>query len=382
MYYFDQAASSFPKPAAVVRAVEQSLRHYGANPGRGQHQLARQAAQIVSDTRNEVAALFRAPSPCHVWFYPNATYALNQAIGGFPFVPGDEVVTMSFQHNAVRRPLQMLIKNKGIKVHIVSTLNEGSICQETVVKAINEKTKMVIVSHASNVTGALFPLHDVSQKVKQVGAVLLVDAAQTAGVIDINIEQEEIDLLACPGHKGLLGPQGVGMLVSGRDVGLEPFVYGGTGHDSEGLYQPLEWPDRYEAGTLNTPGIAGLGAALKEIKNIGIKHIFTHESAMMEQFLNGLKDIPKIKVVGLAPREQRVAVVSFFIENVMSQEVALILDQHYQIAVRAGLHCAPELHQRFGTTQTGLVRVSFGLYTTENDVLVLLNALQEISAAF
>lgn len=381
MYYFDHAATSFPKPKRVIDSVVTTMEMHGANPGRGGHSLSRQASELVLQTRQKIAAFFHAPSEEHVWFYPNATFALNQAIIGFPFSNGDEVVTTHFEHNSVLRPLYAMEKQAGIIIRFAGG-KTGEETAASVVEAINDKTKFVVINHASNVTGEIVPLTPISEKAKSVGAILCVDASQTAGTISINMERDGIDLLACPGHKGLLGPQGTGILLSKHDYHLKPMTYGGTGHSSESKDQPIMWPERYEAGTLNTPAIAGLGAGIDELEYLGgTEAIYQHEVQLVDYFLREIANV-NVSFVGSETSEGRLAVVSFAFAELSSQECAIILDQHYQIAVRAGLHCAPKLHEWFGSIDKGLVRVSFGPYTTMNDVRVLIQAIKEIGASF
>ncbi|GAF23295.1 LOW QUALITY PROTEIN: cysteine desulfurase [Bacillus sp. JCM 19047] len=381
MYYFDHAATSFPKPKRVIDSVVATMEMHGANPGRGGHSLARQASELVLQTRKKMATFFHAPSEDHVWFYSNATFALNQAILGFPFSNKDEVVTTHFEHNSVLRPLYAMEKQAGIVIRFAGG-KTGEETAASVVEAINDKTKFVVINHASNVTGEIVPLTSISEKTASVGAILCVDASQTAGTIDINMERDGIDLLACPGHKGLLGPQGTGILVSKGNYHLKPMTYGGTGHSSEIKDQPNTWPERYEAGTLNTPAIVGLGAGLDELEYLGgTEAIYQHEMQLVDYFLREIANV-NLSLVGSKVAKGSRSVVSFAFAELSSQECAIILDQHYQIAVRAGLHCAPKLHEWFGTIDKGLVRVSFGPYTTKEDVRVLINALKEIGTSF
>ncbi|WP_059105086.1 aminotransferase class V-fold PLP-dependent enzyme [Shouchella shacheensis] len=382
MYYFDHAASSFPKPKTVSEAMAKAVDEYGANPGRSGHALARSAGMVVEETRGAIARMFNAAHPRHVWFYQNATQALNQALLGFPLSAGDHVIATAFEHNSVIRPLKQLEKTKGVRVTYVEPDEAGLIRSEQVSSAMTANTKAIVANHASNVTGVMLPLRAVSEIAAEKGAFFIVDASQTAGAVDIDIERDGIDLLAFAGHKGLLGPQGTGVLVSRRDVGLTPLIHGGTGHLSELDEQPGEWPERYEAGTLNTPGIAGLGAGVAEIRRLGIETIHEGEAKRTKQFLKGLNQMETVRVIGPRSEKERVAVVAFSFAGISSQEVAMILDEHYQMAVRAGLHCAPRLHQHYGTADAGLVRVSFGPYTTEEEVEALLDALAAIDAAF
>lgn len=311
MLYFDHAATSSPKPKGVTEAVTNALESFSANPGRSGHRLAQQAAEVVFETREMAAKLFAAPSPKHIWFYPNATYALNQAILGFPIRRGGEVVTTVFEHNSVLRPLHHLQTEKDIQVTYASG-KTGSETARAVVDHISESTDLIVINHASNVTGELIPLKDIAEKAKAVHAVLLVDASQTAGIIDIDLERDGIDMLACPGHKGLLGPQGTGLLAVSRDLGLIPLIHGGTGNQSELTHQPETWPERYEAGTVNTPGIAGLGAGIKALDELGgVQAIFQHEQNVTSAFLSGIRELEFVKVVGSVDGDNRVAVVAF-----------------------------------------------------------------------
>ncbi len=244
MIYFDHAASSFPKPKTVALAMAEAIEQYGANPGRGGHQLARRAKDVIDNTRKKLADMFQAPSGKHVFFYQNATMAMNQALLGFPFQKDDHVVTTMFEHNSMIRPLEKLVKEKGISVTYVQPNEEGIITIDALKNACTSRTKMVAVTHASNVTGALIRLEQLASLKEEKDVVLFVDASQTAGTIPIHMEDDNIDLLAFPGHKSLLGPQGIGVLICRDDFQLEPLLYGGTGSYSELLEQPPSWPER------------------------------------------------------------------------------------------------------------------------------------------
>ncbi|WP_100374324.1 aminotransferase class V-fold PLP-dependent enzyme [Bacillus sp. FJAT-45037] len=382
MIYFDHAASSFPKPEAVGQAMLEAVNQYGANPGRGGHKLAERATQVIQEARAEISSFFGAPNGKHVWFYQNATMALNQAICGFPFSKGDHVVTTVFEHNSVLRPLNSVSDTKGIDVTYVQPDAEGKISIQAIAQAVKPKTKAIIISHASNVTGVIVDLRAISEVARKIGAVFIVDASQTAGTLPIDMERDGIDLLAFAGHKSMLGPQGTGVLISKDDYNLFPLIHGGTGSYSESSEQPTQWPDRYEAGTLNTPGIAGLLAGIREVKTLGIEQIYQHEQALLAQLLKGLENLQTINTFGTTDINDRLAVCSFRLDQVESHELAFILDEHYDIAVRAGLHCAPMTHHELETVETGLVRVSFGPYNTADEVQALLEALVEIEQAF
>lgn len=374
MIYFDHAASSYPKPPEVVQAVSEALTDYGANPGRGNYALAEKAANVINETRQELAHFFGLSNPNRVIFFQNATMALNQAILGFPFQKRDHVITTTFEHNSVRRPLEACVLEKGIDVTYIR-IRDGEFHEEKWSEALRDNTKLITVTHASNVTGELMPLDAISQFAKQHNIPLLVDASQTAGVLSINMEKMGIDLLAFPGHKSLLGPQGIGVLLIGGEVELNPLVYGGTGAHSESRNQPEALPYKFESGTVNTPGIAGLLAGLRVVKERTLEAIRKHEIELANECFHQLNMIDGIDVYGKAD----VGVVAFSIKGVDSHEIAMILDQHYQIAVRAGLHCAPLAHEQLETLNTGLIRVSFGFTNTKEEVDTFIDAIKEIN---
>lgn len=378
MIYFDQAASSFPKPASVVKAVSEALTEYGANPGRGGHRLAREASSIIQQARAGLSDFFGLGIPENVWFYPNATAALNQALKGFPFTEGDHVIATSYEHNSVRRPLEYLKKKQGISVTYIQPNSNGEIDEHQLSAAITKKTKLIVATHGSNLTGMIVSIETLARCAKQHGIVFLVDASQTAGVLPVDMEKIGIDMLAFPGHKGLLGPQGTGALLVRNGIRLEPLMHGGTGAYSAEIDQPKQRPERYESGTLNTPGIAGLLAGLNEVKKLGLKTIYEHESKLANDCIAGLGAIGGVRVFGPDPGYRRLGVISFQIEGVDVQETAHVLDQHYEIAVRAGLHCSPLAHESSGTADGGTVRVSFGPYNTEEEIDRFLQAIEEI----
>jgi cysteine desulfurase/selenocysteine lyase len=378
MIYFDQAASSFPKPKAVVDAVSKTLTEYAANPGRGGHQLAQQAAAVICETRVDLADFFGLTGTENVFFYANATAALNQAIKGFPLKEGDHVITTSYEHNSVRRPLEYLKRKKGIEVTYFQSGRNGEIDESKLCEVVCPSTKLIVATHGSNLTGMITDIDTIASIAKEQGIPLLVDASQTAGVLPIDMESLGIDMLAFPGHKGLLGPQGTGALLVKKDVELEPILHGGTGAESEAVDQPDKRPERFESGTLNTPGIAGLGAGLKEVKRLGLEHICRHENRLAGRCIQGLKTIEGVSVFGPNEGVRRLGVVAFLIEGVDCHEAAMVLDQHYDIAVRAGLHCSPLAHGMIGTESVGTVRASFGPYNTKEEVNVFIRAIEEI----
>lgn len=376
--YFDQAASSFPKPESVAVAVAKAINEYGANPGRGGHQLANEAAAVIYETRMKLVKFFGEKDPNNVIFCQNATHALNQGIKGFPLEKGDHVITTSYEHNSVRRPLEYLKQEKGIKVTYIKSDHNGKISREQILDEIMPETKLFVASHGSNLTGAIFPIEMIGSICKEKGIAFLVDASQTAGVLPINMETMNIDMLAFPGHKGLLGPQGTGALIVKNSIELQPIFQGGTGSHSEDKDQPKGRPNRYESGTLNTPGIAGLSAGIDEVMKIGVENIYKHELKLTTYCLDKLQTLEGVTVFGPDIDRERLAVIPFIINGTDVQEIAMIFDQHYNVAIRAGLHCAPLAHETIGTIEGGTLRASFGLYNTIEEIDQWIEMIKEI----
>lgn len=383
MIYFDQSASSFPKPKEVTDAVVEALTKYGANPGRGSHALANEAGNKIYETRVQLAEFFGLSDQNHVIFTQNATAAINQGILGLSLKAGDHIITTAYEHNAVRRPLERLKKEKGVEITYIQPNLNGEMNIDSLEKAITASTKLLVATHGSNLTGAIIPIELLGEISKKHNLIFMVDASQTAGILPINMEKLNIDLLAFAGHKGLMGPQGTGALLINKNIELKPLITGGTGHYSERIEQPEELPERLESGTLNTPGIAGLLAGLQFVKQKGLDEIFKHEQMLTEACIKGLKKIDGVTVYGPDETVKRLAVISFNIDGVDSQEVAMILDQHYHIAVRAGLHCSPLAHQSIGTIQRGgAIRASFGIYNTLEEVEKFVQAIEEIRTGY
>lgn len=382
MIYLDQAASTFPKPPEVPSAVAEAITSYGANPGRGSHVLARKAASVVEETRQRLSQFFGSTDQNKVLFTSSATSAINLALKGYPLSEGDHIISTTFEHNAVRRPLEAIRQDKGVNVTYINPLEEG-VCDE-IKRSLQSNTKLLVINHASNLTGHILPLDDLIKEAKKRDIKVLIDASQTAGVLPINMKKQSIDMLAIPGHKGLLGPQGIGALIIEGDVNLQPQIHGGTGgFHSQSIEQPDIWPDKYESGTLNVPGIAGLNAALKVLEKWGLNEIVSRETLLTTHCLSGLSQIDGIKVYGPNSKEERIGVVAFNVSDIFSQEVAIILDQHYNIAVRGGLHCTPLSHETNKTLdEGGAVRVSFGPYNTLEEVDFFLKAIKEIIEGF
>lgn len=381
MIYFDQAASSHPKPPEVGEAMMDALNGIGANPGRGSHKLANHAAAIISETRETISRLFGCSDPKRVLFYPNATIALNQAIKGMPWSKEDHVIASSFEHNSVRRPLEYIKSEYGVNVTYVPWYNHEQAFVQQVVQSINSNTKLIAITHASNVTGAVIPVERLASAISDLHIPLLVDASQTAGHMSLNMQDMGIDVMVMPGHKGLLGPQGTGMLMVEGDVELSPLHHGGTGNYSESPEQPSLWPEKLESGTLNTPGIAGLQAALKHYESRDHENV-PRETILSQTLLKGLKQIEGVTCYGPGERDQRMPIIAFNVLDVPSQEIAMILDSHYDIAVRAGLHCSPLTHETLDTAGQGIVRASFSMYNTEEEVEQFLQAIREVTESY
>ncbi len=378
--YFDNAATSWPKPQAVGGAVAAFLGERGGNPGRSGHKMSRDADRTVAETRTLLARFFNAPDSQRIIFASNATEAINLAIKGL-LCPGDHVIASSMEHNAVARPLEALAV-RGIEVTKLPTSPERGLDPDAVQAAIRPQTKLVIVCHASNAAGTIHPIAEIGAICERRGVVFLVDAAQSAGCLPIDLCAMNIDLLAFPGHKGLMGPQGTGGLYIAPGIELAPLVEGGTGTESASLRQPERCPERYESGTLNLPGIAGLGAALRFIVDTGPEKIREAERARVARLIEGFTGIEGIRIYGPPPGAERAPLVSIDIAGVDPAEAAMILDSHFDIAVRAGLHCAPDAHRSMGTLGHGTIRFSPGYFTTEAEVDACVEAVAAIASEF
>lgn len=376
MIYFDNAATSWPKPEEVYREVEKVLRNCG-NPGRGGHKMALESGRVIFEARQEICSIFNIKDPMRVVFTSNTTEALNIALKGI-LKEGDHVITSSMEHNSMIRPL-MALKGKGIEVTIVKANEEGKIDPEDIKEAITKKTKMIAITHASNVTGTIMPIEEIGNIAREMNLIFLVDAAQTVGVLPIDVEKQNIDLLAFPGHKGLYGPQGTGGLYVRKSIEILPLEEGGTGSKSESMYQPDLMPDKLESGTPNTPGIAGLKEGVKFVKSVGIKNIYQQEKRLTKILIEGLKEIKGVKIYGPQKVEERVGVVSITLKDSDVGEISYILDRDFDIATRAGLHCAPLAHSTIGTLKTGTLRFGIGYFNTEEEVEKAVKAIEIIS---
>lgn len=375
--YLDNAASSCPKPPAVVAAVEQCLRKYCANPGRGAHKSAVAAARVIYRTRDSAARLLGAADSANIIFTQNATDALNLAMYGL-LEPGDHVISSTVEHNAVIRPLWAMA-DSGVAVSLVGADSAGRIDPADLLAELKAETRLVVLTHASNVTGAIQPIEAIAAAFAAHGIPLLVDAAQSAGMLPYDLQHSAISMLACTGHKSLLGPQGIGMLYIAPEIELVSIRQGGTGTRSEAAQDELPRPDRYEPGTLNTPGIAGLGAGIEYIMEKGIEHLADHKRELTDLLLAGIGEIASVMVYGPQAGAPRGPVVSFNIGDMAPSRVAGILDKEYDIAVRAGLHCAPGAHDVMGTRGRGAVRLSPGPFNTRAEIEATVRAVEEIA---
>ncbi len=378
MIYFDNAATSFPKPAGVSRAMVEYIETVGANPGRSGYEASAQAARIVFDTRSQLASLFNVGDSRQVVFTKNATEAINTVLYGF-LQPGDEVVTTGMEHNAAMRPLHDLEETRGIKLHIAPCDTKGYLNLDALAKLVSSSTKLVVVNHASNVTGTIQPLAAVRERIRTVP--MLVDAAQTAGAISIDVQRDGVDFLAFTGHKSLLGPQGTGGLYirPGLESEVRPLIRGGTGSNSEQVIMPHILPDKFEAGTTNTAGVAGLGASLRYVTEQGIEAIHAREQELTANLINGLSGVTGLAIHGPGADEDRMPVVSFTIDGIAPSEIGQRLTRDYSIACRVGLHCAPTAHQTTGTFPGGTVRLSLGHATTAAEVQQAIDAVAAIA---
>ncbi len=384
MIYFDNAATSWPKPPGVVEAMVHFMDHVGANPGRSGHRLSLEAGRIVYGAREAIADLFNVADPLRVVFGANVTEALNLALCGY-LRPGDHVVTSSMEHNSVMRPLRALAAGEGggpIELTVVPCSPQGFLDPADLQAALRPGTAMVVLNHASNVCGSLLPVREAGQAARRHGCLLLVDVAQTAGAYPIDMEDEGIDLLAFTGHKALGGPMGTGGLVIGERVELERFVplkRGGTGSRSEREEQPDFLPDMCESGTPNTVGLAGLLAGVRWVMDRGVDAIRKHEIELAQRLIDGLCDIPGVALYGGRDATCQTATIAFNVEGLAPSEVGLRLDDDDGIMCRVGLHCAPAAHRTLGTFPRGTVRFGLGTFNTLDQVDVAIGAVREIA---
>ena len=376
--YLDNAATSFPKPETVYQAMDHYMRKVGTNAGRGSYRRALQADQMLFETRLRLAQLFNAGDASRIVFTANATEAINLAIKGY-VSPGDHVIASGMEHNASWRTLRTLEARGIISLSLLPHEVNGTVDLDRAKDLFTPCTRLVVSSHVSNVTGGILPISELGRICRSRGVVFLVDSAQSAGILPIDVEAMGISLLAFTGHKGLLGPQGTGGLYISEDIELRPLKEEGTGSESAREFQPNSLPDRYEAGTLNVPGLIGLGAALEYIVQEGLESIAARERELLNYARHQLAQIPGIMLYGPADPGEQIGVLSFRFPRISPEEIAGRLDGDYGIMVRAGLHCAPQAHRTIGTIDTGTVRIGLGHFNTEDDVDQLLRGLEAIA---
>jgi cysteine desulfurase/selenocysteine lyase len=379
MIYFDNAATSWPKPPGVAEAMTHFIKEVGANPGRAAHRQAVESGRIVYDAREAVCELFHAPDPLRLVWCKNVTEALNLALRGL-LRPGDHVVTSSMEHNSMMRPLRALERPErssgGVEVTVVGCSPQGVLDLAAVEAAIQPSTRLVALNHASNVVGTLLPVAEVGALCRERGLLLLVDAAQTGGAYPLDMQ------LAFTGHKSLCGPMGTGGLIVGERVDetrLDPLIRGGTGSRSEHEVQPDFLPDMFESGTPNVVGLAGLEAGVRWVLNCGVEAIRAHEVALTQVLIEGLRSVSGVTVYGTLDPELQTATVSFNIDGMAPSEAGLRLDDEHGILCRVGLHCAPAAHKTLGTFPTGTVRFGLSAFNTTEEVDAAIVAVQQLA---
>ncbi|WP_206460158.1 aminotransferase class V-fold PLP-dependent enzyme [Anaerovorax sp. IOR16] len=377
MIYLDNAATTFPKPTVSLRAINQCMTSYCGNPGRSGHDMSMKTGEEVYKTRKEIQELFQVEDASHILFTSNATDSLNLAIKG-TLKSGDHVITTSMEHNSVLRPLKSLEK-EGVQISIIYGNKEGKINPELIRSEIRENTKMIACTHASNVTGTILPIKAIGQIAKENKLIFLVDASQSAGCIPINVNEMNIDLLAMPGHKGLLGPLGTGVLYVNPKLKLKHLKEGGTGTNSRDVRQPYDYPEGYESGTVNAPGIIGLGRSVAFVKKIGVNKIREYEENLISILHKELSNQKNIIVYGPKNIQDKVGIFTFNIKGMECEQVAQELNDKYHIAVRAGFHCAGLAHKTIDTLDIGAVRMSVGPFNQPKEIKYVAQAIKEIN---
>ena len=372
MIYLDNPATSMKKPKIVYDMIYKNTVNCSVNAGRGGHFASIKGAEGIIKTQEAIADLFNIKTPERIAFTPNATYALNMAISGF-LSPRDHVIITSMEHNSVLRPVHRLCSYTTVKAD-----KRGVINPHDIESAILKNTKLIITTHASNVCGTVMPVSEIGKICKKYGIPYLLDTAQTAGIIPIDVEEMNVSLLAFSGHKGLLGPLGTGGLYVADSIDLEPLIVGGTGTESANRNQPKNMPDMLHSGTMNTPAIMTLADSIKYINSIGVKNIGMHEKNLAIYLIDGLQNIDGVEVYGLKDGDRN-GTVAFNIKNADSQEISDILNSDYQIATRGGFHCSYIAHETLGTENQGAVRAGFGVFSTKDEAEALLFAVSKIS---
>lgn len=379
MIYFDNAATSWTKPDCVIAAMKDYMTNVGANPGRSGHRLSIEAGRIVYHARENIAELFKCEDPMRVIFCSNATDALNLGIRGL-LRKGDHAVTGSMEHNSVMRPLRDL-ERVGIDITVVGSDGAGFLDPNDIREAVERKTKLIVINHASNVVGSIAPVREIGKIARDEGILFMTDTAQTAGCVPIDMKRDNIDLLAFTGHKGLMGPQGTGGLVIGDSVDIKDIgrmKSGGTGSRSEFEIHPDFLPDRYESGTMNTPGLAGLAAGVDFVLERSVDAIHEKNLSLSRRFLQGIRDIDGLNLYGGLNPKRQTSTFSFTVKNASNSDIGLLLDDEYDIMARVGLHCAPTAHRTIGTFPAGTVRFGMGYFNRSEEVDIAIEALGEL----
>lgn len=376
--YFDNGSTSWPKAPGVAEAMSELLMNGAFNINRGNYEGAYAVESLVLDTREQLGRLFHMPDSKHVIFTPGITYSLNYFIKGF-LNPGDHVVVTGIEHNAVMRPLNQMVQ-KGITYDAAPTDKEGNVSLEGLEALLKPHTKAVIVSHASNVCGTVTPIQEIGDICKRRHLFFAVDTAQSAGTLEIDMEDWGIDFLAFTGHKGLLGPQGIGgfLISEALKEALTPYISGGTGSQSDSFEMPENLPDKYESGTMNLPGIIGLHAALSHIEKLGLSQIHAKKMDLTRRFLEGIKELPDVRIAGRQDLQNRLAVVSLDFLTLDNAIAAFELEQQYGIMTRVGLHCSPLAHKSLGTFPQGTVRFSFSASNTVEEIELCIAGLKTL----
>jgi cysteine desulfurase family protein len=378
MIYLDNAATTFPKPECVYEAMDKFLREKGANPGRAGHRMSVEAEQEIEKARFTVAGFLGIKSPERLVFTFNATDALNMGIKGL-LCKGDHVITSRLEHNSVSRPLSGLEKQGAITVTRVENSDDGFISPDDIRKAVRSNTKLIVCTHSSNVLGTIQPIREIGEVARERDIVFMVDAAQTVGVCDIDVEEQHIDMLAFTGHKGPFGPTGSGGLYVGKNVKLRAWREGGTGFEPESTSQPDTLPFQLESGTPNSVGIVGLRTGIEFCIKEGIETIRQHERKLALRLVSGLESDDRFEIYGNVDEDRKVGIVSINIKGLKSGEVGAILDNTFNIAVRPGLHCAPYTHQRIETFPEGTIRLSPGYFNTTEEIEETISGLKKIA---
>lgn len=374
--YMDNAATSYPKPKQVIKQICRCMNRYCANPGRSSHRMAIESSQHVMNTRVKLADFFNIANSLNVVFTPNATYAINYILKGL-IKANQHVITTCMDHNSVLRPLKSLQKKLGVELDIIQCDDKGDLDPDDVEKAIKENTQLIVCTYSSNVNGTIMPVKEIGSIAKRHGLKFLLDASQGAGCFNIDIKEIGANFIALSGHKGLMGPQGTGILAFAEKTDIDTIIEGGTGSTSASLEQPDLMPDMLESGTLNVPGIAGLGAAVEYIKSIGLDKIKKHKMELCQYLIDGFSSMEHVDLYSHSV-DKNSGIVAINVKGMDSSEVSSLLDNRFAIATRPGLHCAPEAHKALGTINSGIVRISPGWFNTRKDVHKLLYAIERI----